>query len=725
MVARRPFLRYVATYVVVLLIPIIFLVLVFRVNVLTQIRSEAEARLALEADAAIDRLANELRQIANISYQVGQSPDFISFRIADPLTAIDAQETLFVANFTNDLIEELAYFPRNAEVVYASNSPYAPETYFQRVLSIDPNSQERLEQAIRTLEQQQFLSLRARNGAPSVFFLDPVPRTGGLTKGVLVYSLSATQLASEIESIHSWQNASARLKARGELLLQTGDANGSQERAVLTHVRAIDEFGVSLEFSVSERALLEGFNRSILFLAAAVVLALLVSLPLVYVFAARHYKPVAQIERFIARTFHVTPNDRELASQVEQHVQSLLDDRALLTDQIDASSDLVIRELLMKLFRGAIQPLERLLQLCEEYGVMVKGRKFTVVMVAFSPVPPDLSISGTAELIGSRIAVDCYGFLEDDTDHLSLLICDPGDGDNDSLLNALKGVVRDPDWNHVGQFAISIGSTVERIDRISQSYVEARSALEHRHVCGMNEVFSFERIYRDQRTKYEYPVSKLARLETLVRSAHPAAIPALLEDIFAANRDQAPPLSVARMVAFDCANTLVREAAAALPENQNELWELNDALSLARLQTLSQIEEHVTTLSGHICALLDRASPSADRESFQMIVQFIEDHALEADFSANTVADFAGKSVSSFSHHFRTHAGTTFRDRVNELRMGKALELLGETNTPVGEVVQAVGYSDATSFIRKFKRDHGVTPSEFRKRAQLRHRRDA
>lgn len=125
MAARRPFLRYVATYVVVLLIPIVFLVLVFRVNVLTQIRSEAEARLALEADAAIDRLANELRQIANISYQVGQSPDFISFRIADPLTAIDAQETLFVANFTNDLIEELAYFPRNAEVVYASNSPYA------------------------------------------------------------------------------------------------------------------------------------------------------------------------------------------------------------------------------------------------------------------------------------------------------------------------------------------------------------------------------------------------------------------------------------------------------------------------------------------------------------------------------------------------------------------------------------------------------------------------
>ncbi|MFP4376574.1 MAG: hypothetical protein ACLFP4_05980, partial [Spirochaetales bacterium] len=178
MVARRPFLRYVATYVVVLLIPIVFFVLVFRVHLLAQLRNEAEARLALEADAAIARLADELQQITNISYQVGQSPDFISFRIADPLTAIEAQETLFVANFTNDLVEELAYFPRNASIVYASNSPYSPSTYFQSTLSIDPNSQERLAQAIATLERKLFLSLRGRDGKPAVFFLDSVPRTG-------------------------------------------------------------------------------------------------------------------------------------------------------------------------------------------------------------------------------------------------------------------------------------------------------------------------------------------------------------------------------------------------------------------------------------------------------------------------------------------------------------------------------------------------------------------
>ncbi|MFP4378090.1 MAG: helix-turn-helix domain-containing protein, partial [Spirochaetales bacterium] len=535
----------------------------------------------------------------------------------------------------------------------------------------------------------------------------------------LVYSLSSTQLAGEVESIRSWDDAHARIVANGEVLLQTGVADAPGQR-VLTEVRTIDELGLSLEFSVSERALLGEFNRSILVLAGAVVITLLVSSPLVYLFAARHYRPVAQIEQFIERTFRVTPNERALASQVEQHVRSLLEERASLTDQIDASSDLVVRELLIKLFRGAIQPVDRLLQLCEEYGVKVEGRKFTVVMIAFAPVPSDLPSESIVDLVARHTAAECYGFLEHDADHFSLLLSQDRDIDGDDLPLALKGLVDDPLWATTGQIAMAVGSTVQGIDRISQSYVAARSALEHRHVHGMDEVFSFEEIYRDQRTRYEYPTAKLVRLEALVRSAQPAAVPALLADIFGVTRTQSPPLSVVRMVAFDCVNTLLREAAVALPEEQKELWELNDALRLARLQTLSQIEEHVMEMGERVCRLLGQGSDTRSLESFGMIVQFIAEHAFDPDFSANTVADFADKSLSSFSHHFRSHMGVTFRDHLNELRMGKALELLGETDLPVGEIVLAVGYSDATSFIRKFKRDHGMTPTEYRKRTHMR-----
>lgn len=717
MTSRGPFIRYIATYIVVLLIPIVLIVLVFRVNLLTQLRAEAEIRLALEADATIERLHDELRQISNISYQVGQSADFISFRIANPLTAIEAQQTLFVANFTNDLIEELAYFPRDAAIVYASNSPYSPQTFFTSVLSIDPNSQERLADAVDTGRGRRFLSLNGRHGTRAVFLVDSVPHTDGYHRGVLVYLLSSSQLVSEVHSLWTWDNASVKLSADGELLLSSGALDKTSER-VLTERRSIPEYGVLLEFSVSERILLRGYNRAILVLAGAVGIAVLMSIPLIYLFSARHYRPVAEIEQFLHRTFRVHPDERQLGKIVEEQVQALLDERNTLSGQLNASSQLVVRELLVKLFRGSIQPVDRFVSLCNEYGLSIEERALTVVIVAFSCERSEEDAREIERLVSTGTDGDCQGYLELGSNQFSMLLSRPAQVRDESVVARLNRLLHNSLLTRENRIAVGVGSTVTDASLVSQSYVEARSALEHRYIHGMNKLFSFEEIYRVERSKYEYPVAKLARLQVLVRTIQPQLIPQLLAEIFASVREQSPPLSVARMVSFDCANTMIRAAATALPGRQKELWELIDALSLARIQTLEEIEEHMRAMSQRLCELLSSVASAEQKESIGDLIRFIEAHAYERDFSAHTVADYSGKSLSSFSHHFRAQMGMTFREYLNQLRMSAAVEMLSESDKPVGVIVHAVGYSDATSFIRKFKKEHGVTPSQFRKRTR-------
>ncbi len=733
MAFRRPFLRYIGTYVIVLLIPIIFFVLLFRMNFLEQLRSEATARLAMEADAAIGRVESELRQLRNLSYRIEHNPQFISIRIQDPVTAIEAQRALFAANFINDLIEEVAYFPHGIQPVYSSNSPYSRETYFGRILDLEPHERRLLENVVESANKPTLLSLPRREPLePLVVMVDVLPQAGAGRKGVLVYSLSAAQLRSQFESILHWSDAYARLWTPEGEVLTVGTPTSGWDAARLTVERTLDDLGLVMEFSVSEDALLAEWNRSILLLLGALGVILVVSLPLVYLFSSWHYRPIERIGSFLEQTFRIEPDTRHLSDAVEQQIQKLLSQRESLSGQIDASSHLVRRQLLVKMIRGDVHPKERFLELCREHELDLSGERFAVVMAALDPPGSEHELTTlenalNATLIHAKVA----GVVDLETDQIAAVVVGHGDVGSD-LLAELPSTLHQAlmelgdsarrtggDGTRPVALALAAGSIVSQIELVSQSYLEARSALEHRFTRGMNQLFVFGDVLGGEHSRYEYPVAELARLETLVKSIQPDRIPELLTEVFADVRAQNPPLSVARMVSYDCANTMIRAAAHALPGRNAELWALIDALSLARVKTIGEAEEHMRAMSVKLCELLTEAESQRSEDSFSWVLRFVDEHAYDSDFSANTVADYCGRSLSGFSHLFRSQTGTTFREHLHRLRMERACEFLRSTEMPVGEVVRRVGYADATSFIRKFKHEIGVTPAQYRKNVQL------
>ena len=58
-------------------------------------------------------------------------------------------------------------------------------------------------------------------------------------------------------------------------------------------------------------------------------------------------------------------------------------------------------------------------------------------------------------------------------------------------------------------------------------------------------------------------------------------------------------------------------------------------------------------------------------------------------------------------------AGTSFRDLVDAVRHARALELIDEGRTVVGELARATGYSDPTAFARAFRRWTGLAPLRY------------
>ena len=72
-------------------------------------------------------------------------------------------------------------------------------------------------------------------------------------------------------------------------------------------------------------------------------------------------------------------------------------------------------------------------------------------------------------------------------------------------------------------------------------------------------------------------------------------------------------------------------------------------------------------------------------------------------------------SVSWFIRNFKEYTGTTPTQYLLSLRISNAQSLLESTSFNVTEIAEIVGYNNPLYFSRLFKKQCGVSPTEFRK----------
>ncbi len=86
------------------------------------------------------------------------------------------------------------------------------------------------------------------------------------------------------------------------------------------------------------------------------------------------------------------------------------------------------------------------------------------------------------------------------------------------------------------------------------------------------------------------------------------------------------------------------------------------------------------------------------------------------DWNQTVMAERMNISVSYLQKLYKKQFGIRFIDDLVQARMEKAVTLLTTTDLRIGEIAEQCGYRHATHFMRQFKAQMGVTPSEYRER---------
>ena len=97
---------------------------------------------------------------------------------------------------------------------------------------------------------------------------------------------------------------------------------------------------------------------------------------------------------------------------------------------------------------------------------------------------------------------------------------------------------------------------------------------------------------------------------------------------------------------------------------------------------------------------------------------YMLDHFSDPSLMLQDVAKAVGMSNSRFSTVFSQQNGQTFTEYLIHLRLSKAKEMLRSTDIKNTQIAREVGYNDSHYFSYIFKKNVGITPTEYRAQYQ-------
>jgi len=193
----------------------------------------------------------------------------------------------------------------------------------------------------------------------------------------------------------------------------------------------------------------------------------------------------------------------------------------------------------------------------------------------------------------------------------------------------------------------------------------------------------------------------LTREEDLIGKTARDYFPALLADAYAAN------------------DRLVFETQQPV---WNEIWLVPHIRGTPRWFVSSKaplfdLEGKLIGLSGLMRPIATPEDQHAYFGELQRVMSYIDTHLID-EFTADSLAEIAGLSVSQFNRRFRQLLRLSPMEYVLSLRVQEAQRLLATTRESVGEIAAVTGFCDQSHLTKRFRKITGMTPMAYRRRFQ-------
>jgi len=258
-------------------------------------------------------------------------------------------------------------------------------------------------------------------------------------------------------------------------------------------------------------------------------------------------------------------------------------------------------------------------------------------------------------------------------------------------------------WTFAG-----MGHTTDSLMNVWESYQQAMEAASY---TTKNYIFVPYEIIKKESNAFYYPPELSTKLIHFITAGNKSQVLELFGLIHQENiEERSLPINLLQFLMQDIRNTLLK-ARFALPTGAEE----------ERVQILDELfNEHLSfklceDIALQLCELFQNGTE--DTNLIDSIEKYIVSNYKDSSLGLTKISDEFHISESYFSHMFKEKKGVNFSVYLESIRMNEAAKLIQETDINLSELYIEVGYNNAATFRRAFKKNYGITPSAMRESA--------
>lgn len=277
------------------------------------------------------------------------------------------------------------------------------------------------------------------------------------------------------------------------------------------------------------------------------------------------------------------------------------------------------------------------------------------------------------------------------------------------IRNIAEDIVRIHDFGI--QVSLGIGGVYDTSKDLFQSYMEADEAVKYRLVLGKGCIAEYEKLISG-RKRYKADIPQMSQL-SLESGAEQMCLP--VKKYF---EELKPKIIVDGNAVLEYVMPMISDLSYFLSVNNisiNDLMEQEEPvyLTILKMDTFDEIYDYICKIYNAVfCLFKNRESGN---EYMSRINSIIKAEYSNPQLDIGLVAESIGISYSYICKIVKEETQHSFTIVLNQYRIQMAKKLLLNTNKPIKEIAEAVGYVNEQSFTRYFKKFEDMTPGRYRK----------